>query len=166
MSDISPKYARGGHLQLYRRQTNLRFENIHIGLIFSRPLQPKEDRMASLKSLNIVALPKISSNPTLDRRARVTAKQLLSDSPAKKYPSNPNSALCRGGQCSRMGPTSFSDQVGNQLNSRKVKLPSLEKLPSVIETLIDAVRNGELDEQLAQASKQARPPGSKSKQAG
>jgi len=36
--------------------------------------------MASLKSLNIVALPKISSNPTLDRRARVTAKQLLSDS--------------------------------------------------------------------------------------
>jgi hypothetical protein len=66
-----------------------------------------------------------------------------------------------------MGPTSFSsDQVGNQLNSRKVKLPSLEKLPSVIETLIDAVRNGELDEQLAQASKQARPPGPKSKQAG
>jgi hypothetical protein len=31
----------------------------------------------------------------------------------------------------------------------------LEKLPSVIDTLIDAVRNGELDEQLAQASKMA-----------
>ena len=41
--------------------------------------------MASLKSLNLVALPKASSNPTLDRRARVVArleeqKLLLQDS--------------------------------------------------------------------------------------
>jgi hypothetical protein len=40
--------------------------------------------MASLKSLNITPLPKSSSNPTLDRRARVIVrleeqKQLLSD---------------------------------------------------------------------------------------
>jgi len=41
----------------------------------------------------------------------------------------------------------------------------MEKLPSVIDTLIGASRNGELDEQLAQASKQARPPKPKSKQA-
>jgi hypothetical protein len=36
-------------------------------------------------------------------------------------------------------------------------VPSLERLPSVIDTLITAVRNGELDEQLAQAvAKQGR----------
>jgi len=46
-----------------------------------------------------------------------------------------------------------------------IAVPSLEKLPSVIDTLIAAVRNGELDEQLAQASKQARPPKPKGKQA-
>jgi hypothetical protein len=36
-----------------------------------------------------------------------------------------------------------------------VAVPSLDKLPSMIDTLITAVRNGELDEQLAQASKTA-----------
>jgi hypothetical protein len=34
-------------------------------------------------------------------------------------------------------------------------VPSLDKLPSVIDTLIAAVRNGELDEQWPQASTQA-----------
>jgi hypothetical protein len=34
---------------------------------------------------------------------------------------------------------------------------SLDKLPAVIDTLITAVRNSELDEQLAQAAKQATP---------
>ena len=34
-----------------------------------------------------------------------------------------------------------------------IAVPSLDKLPSVIDTLITAVRNGELDEQLMQGSK-------------
>jgi hypothetical protein len=34
-----------------------------------------------------------------------------------------------------------------------IAVPSLDKLPSVIDTLIAAVRNGELDAQLAEASK-------------
>lgn len=46
-----------------------------------------------------------------------------------------------------------------------IAVPSLEKLPSIIDTLITAVRNGELDEQLAQASKDAKPPKAKSKHA-
>jgi hypothetical protein len=46
-----------------------------------------------------------------------------------------------------------------------IAVPSLEKLPAVIDTLITAVRSGELDEQLAQASAQARPPKSKTKRA-
>lgn len=38
-----------------------------------------------------------------------------------------------------------------------IAVPSLDKLPGVIDTLITAVRNGELDQQLAEASKQATP---------
>jgi hypothetical protein len=38
-----------------------------------------------------------------------------------------------------------------------IAVSSLDKLPSVIDTLIAAVRNGELDEQLAQASNQSTP---------
>ena len=34
-----------------------------------------------------------------------------------------------------------------------IAVPSLEKLPSVIDTLIDAIRNGELDDQLARQVK-------------
>ena len=34
-----------------------------------------------------------------------------------------------------------------------IAVPSTDKLPSIIETLITAVRNGELDEQLAHASR-------------
>ncbi len=36
-------------------------------------------------------------------------------------------------------------------------VPSLDELPSVIDTLIDAVRNGKIDQQLAEASDQASP---------
>jgi len=40
-----------------------------------------------------------------------------------------------------------------------------KKLPAIVDTLITAVRNGELDEQLAQASAQARPTKGKRKAA-
>ncbi len=36
-----------------------------------------------------------------------------------------------------------------------IAVPSLEKLPNVIDTVIQAVRAGELDDQLAQAAKSA-----------
>jgi len=42
-----------------------------------------------------------------------------------------------------------------------IAVPSLDKLPPVIDALISAVRGGELDEQLAQASKAAVVGGSK-----
>ncbi len=38
-----------------------------------------------------------------------------------------------------------------------IAVPSLDKLPSVLDTLITAVRNGEFDEALAQVAKQATP---------
>ena len=40
-----------------------------------------------------------------------------------------------------------------------IAVPSLDKLPSVIDMLISVIRNGELDQQLAQSSKQAVPKG-------
>ena len=46
-----------------------------------------------------------------------------------------------------------------------IAVPSLDKLPSVIDTVIAAVRNGELDQQLADAAKQATAPKPKGKRA-
>jgi hypothetical protein len=46
--------------------------------------------------------------------------------------------------------------------SVSIAVQSLDKLPSAIDTLITAIRNGELDQQLAQASSRIAP---KSKQA-
>jgi hypothetical protein len=42
-----------------------------------------------------------------------------------------------------------------------IAVSSLDKLPSVIDTLITAIRNGELDQQLAEASKHGNPRKSK-----
>ena len=42
-----------------------------------------------------------------------------------------------------------------------IAVPSLDKLPSIFDTLIAVVRNGELDSQLAHASAQAKPPNRK-----
>jgi len=39
------------------------------------------------------------------------------------------------------------------LGKSVITVPSLDKLPTVIDTLITAVRNGELDEQLALVGK-------------
>jgi hypothetical protein len=46
-----------------------------------------------------------------------------------------------------------------------IAVSSLDKLPSIIDTVIAAVRNGELDEQLAQLSAQMKVSKSKSKRA-
>jgi len=144
--------------------------------------------MASLKSLNLVALPKASSNPTLDRRARVVArleeqKLLLQDSAyhrvVRSWSKNEagEKALVESKQ--RVLPWWTAQPNGSYVffirsgwkpiefekGKAAIAVRSLEKLPSVIDALIAAVRNGELDEQLAQASKQARSPRPKSKQA-
>ena len=51
--------------------------------------------------------------------------------------------------------SSFAGQKPIEFEKGKsaIAVPSLDKIPSVIDTLIAAVRNGELDEQLALASK-------------
>ncbi len=144
--------------------------------------------MISLKSLNIIPLPRSGGNPTLDRRTRVIArleeqKLLLNDSTYMRsvrswskdadgtkvlvetkqrvlpwWSAQPNGSLVffiRSG----WKPIEF------EKGKAAIAVPSLEKLPSVIDTMITAVRNGELDEQLAQASSEAKPPKSKNKRA-
>jgi hypothetical protein len=53
---------------------------------------------------------------------------------------------------------SFWKPVEFEKGKAAIAVPSLDKLPSVIETVITAVRNGELDQQLAEATKQATAP--------
>jgi hypothetical protein len=145
-----------------------------------------EDTMASLKSLNIVPLPKSGGNPTLDRRARIIArleeqKLLLNESSYMRSirswskDADGNKTLIETKQ--RVLPWWTAQPNGSYVffirsgwkpiefekGKAAIAVQSLEKLPSIIDTLITAVRNGELDEQLAQASSQAKPPKSKNK---
>ncbi len=142
--------------------------------------------MTSLKSLNIVPLPKSGGNPTLDRRARIVArleeqKMLLNDSTymrsVRSWSKDQEGKKILVETKQRVLPWWNSQPNGSfvffirsgwkpiefEKGKAAIAVPSLEKLPSVIDTLIAAVRNGELDEQLAQASSQARPPKSKAR---
>jgi hypothetical protein len=146
-----------------------------------------EDQMtAALKSLTFTAFQKPSANPTLDRRARVIAhleeqKLLFVDAGYQRtvktwkknetgekslvetkqrvlpwWSAQPNGTYAF---CIRSGWKPIEFEKGKAA----IAVPTLEKLPPIIDTLIAAVRNGELDEQLAQAAKQATPSRPKSK---
>jgi hypothetical protein len=144
--------------------------------------------MTSLKSLNIVPLPKSGGNPTLDRRASVITrleeqKLLLADptymrsvrswlkgEDGKKSLVEKKQRVLPWWNAQPNGPFVFFIRSGwkpieFEKGKAAIAVPSLERLPSIIDTLITAVRNGELDEQLAHASSQARPPKSKNKRA-
>jgi len=143
---------------------------------------------AALKSLSFTALQKPSTNPTLDRRARVIARleeqKLLLADPSYKRPVRSWSKNEAGEKSlvetkQRVLPWWMSQPNGSyaffirlgwkavefEKGKAAIAVPSLEKLTATIDTLIMAVRNGELDEQLDQASAQARPPKGKRKAA-
>ena len=142
--------------------------------------------MTSLKSLTFATLPKSTVNPTLDRRTKIIArleeqKALLRDAAymralrawgkndagekvmvEKKQRVLPCWSAQPNGSCVffvRVGwkPVEF------EKGKAAIAVPSIDKLPSVIDTVIAAVRAGELDEQLAHASAQATPKKSKGK---
>jgi hypothetical protein len=138
-----------------------------------------EDKMAVLKSLTFTTMPTPGGNPMLDRRARVIArfeeqKLILNDpnyirtvrtwvrkdgervmvekhqrvAPWWRQHSNGSYALfVRSG----LKPIEF------EKGKTAIAVPSLDKLPSVIDMLITAIRAGEIDQQLAQMSKQGAP---------
>src|SRR2546422_5125176 len=133
--------------------------------------------MGALKSLTFTALPKIGANPILDRRTNMIArleeqKCLLND---PNYVRTVRTWVKRNGQLTPVdkhqrvlpwwrvdaqGSYVFFVRLGSkpiefEKNKNAVAVPSLDKMPLVINILITAVRNGELDEQLAQTKKPA-----------
>lgn len=142
---------------------------------------------SALKSLTFTTLPKPSANPTLDRRAKTIARleeqKLLFADPnyartvrtwvkkdgektavEKKQRVLPWWSLAPNGSYvffirSGWKPVEF------EKGKAAIAAASLDKLPSVIDTVIAAVRNGELDQKLAEASKQATAPKPKGKRA-
>jgi hypothetical protein len=134
-----------------------------------------EDKMTTLKSLILTTPPKIGANPTMDRRANIIArleeqKRLLSD---PNYTRTVRTWVKKDGQRTavdkqqrvspwlRMNPNgsyvffvrSGWQPIEFEKGKTAIVVPSLDKIPAVIDTLITAVRNGELDEQLAAAKK-------------
>ena len=131
--------------------------------------------MNALKSLTFTTLPTQGANPILDRRAKVIARleeqKLILKDPnytrinrklVKKegarvmveqqqrvplwWRQHPNGSYAL---FVRSGLKAIEFEKGKPA----IAVQSLDKLPSVIDTLITAVRNGELDEQLALGSK-------------
>jgi hypothetical protein len=97
--------------------------------------------MGALKSLTFTALPKIGANHTGSsdeydcalRGAKMSAErsQLRSDG----------------------ADLGEEERIEFEKGKDAIAVPSFEKIPMVIDILINAVRNGELDAQLAQAKK-------------
>jgi hypothetical protein len=136
-----------------------------------------EDKMNSLKSLTFAALPKTDSNPTMERRLRTIARleeQKLVLQNATYVRKIRSFSKVDGVRTSieneqRVSPwwrrnmdgsflftvRSGSKAIEFEKGKAGVSVPTLDKLPAVIDTLIAAVRNGELDSQLAQG---IRPP--------
>jgi hypothetical protein len=139
--------------------------------------QRGQDKMSALKSLTFTTLPKIGANPTLDRRtnmiARLEEQKVLLKDPnyirtvrtwAKK-----DGRLTLVDKQQRVLPWWRVDANGSYvffvpLGSKPIEfekgknaiaVPSLDKIPFVINILVTAVRNGELDDQLAPAKKPA-----------
>jgi Family of unknown function (DUF6641) len=144
-----------------------------------------EDAMTALKSLTFTTLPKIGANPTMDRRANIITrleeqKRLVSD-PAyvrtvrtwvkkdgQRTPVDKQQRVLPWWRMNANGTYAFFVRSGwkpieFEKGKTAIAVPSLDKLPAVIDTLIAAVRNGELDEQLTQAKKP--PTGAKSRKA-
>ena len=133
--------------------------------------------MSALRSLTFTTVPKIGANPALDRRtniiARLEEQKLLLNDP--NYTRTVRTWVKKDGQLMpvdkpqrilpwwrvnadgsyvffvRSGPKPIQFEEGKNA----IAIPSLDKIPLVIDMLITAVRNGELDEQLAQTKKPA-----------
>jgi hypothetical protein len=145
-----------------------------------------EDAMTSLKSLTFTTLPKSTVNPTLDRRTKIIArleeqKALLRDSgymrTVRVWGKSDSGERAMIEKKQRVLPWWSAQSNGTYVffvragwkpvefekGRAAIAVPSMDKLPSVIDTVIAAVRAGELDDQLAHASAQAAPKRAKGK---
>jgi hypothetical protein len=133
---------------------------------------------AALKSLTFTTLPKPGANPALDRRLKVIArleeqKALLHD---PNYTRTVRTSAKKDGERTvtekqqrvlpwlrllANGSYAFFVRSGVkpiefEKGKTAIAVATLDKLPSIIDTLIAAVKSGELDSQLEQSSKQVR----------
>jgi hypothetical protein len=128
--------------------------------------------MSALRSLTFTTIPKIRANPTLDRRtniiARLEEQKLLLNDP--NYIRSTRSWVKKNGHLTPIdkqqrvlpwwrvnadGSYVLFVRIGSkpiefEKGKNAIAVPSFDKMPAVINLLITAVRNGELDEQLAQ----------------
>jgi hypothetical protein len=133
--------------------------------------------MSALSSLTFTTVPRIGANPTLDRRANIIARleeqKLLLNDPSyirtvrtweKKdgqlTPVDKQQRVLPWWRVNEDGSYVLFVRVGSKLiefekGKNAVAVPSLDKMPLVINILITAVRNGELDQQSAQTKKPA-----------
>jgi hypothetical protein len=131
--------------------------------------------MSALKSLTFTTLPKIGANPTLDRRmnmiARLEEQNLLLNDP--NYIRTVRTWVKKDGRLTLVdkqqrvlpwwrvdanGSYVFFVPLGSkpiefETGKNAIAVSSLDKIPIIINVLITAVRNGELDDQLAQTKK-------------
>jgi hypothetical protein len=129
--------------------------------------------MSVLKSLTFTALPPVGANPMLDRRAKIITrleeqKALASDPNFKRTIRrrevkdgttmlvDKQQRILPWWRAAPNGSYALAVRLGNLVEFDKgktaISVPTLDKLPSVIDTLISAIRNGELDAQLEAAS--------------
>jgi hypothetical protein len=143
-----------------------------------RNSQHSVKNMGALKSLTFTTIPRLGANPRLDRRGKIIAlleeqKLLLKDA---KYTRTVRTWVKKDGQLApverqqRVLPwwrvnadgsyvlfvRSGSKAIEFEKGKDAIAVPSFEKIPTVIDILITAVRNGELDDQLAQTKKPPR----------
>jgi hypothetical protein len=133
-----------------------------------------------LKSFTFVPQPKISSDPLIIKRERMVSrledqKKLLADPlfvrRVKRWERKESGEKVLIEKPIRTTKWWQPDQSGGyvmtvKVGARRVEFEkgkaaiavgSVDKLPGIIDTLIKAVRAGELDEQLSQSSKSPRP---------
>jgi hypothetical protein len=133
--------------------------------------------MSALRSLTFTTIPNIGANPTLDRRTKIIARleeqKLLLKDPS--YTRTVRTWVKKDGQLmpveklQRILPwwrlnangsyvffvPSGSKPIEFEKDKNAIAVPSLDKMPLIIDILITAVHNGELDKQLAQTKKPA-----------
>jgi hypothetical protein len=149
-------------------------------------IQHEERKMGALRSLTFTTIPKIVANPILDRRtnmiARLEEQKLLLNDPnyirttrtwvkmnGKLAPIDRQHRVLPWWRVNPDGSYVFFVRLGSkpiefEKGKNAIAVPSFDKIPLVIDILMTAVRNGELDDQLAQAKKP--PTAARSAQAG
>jgi hypothetical protein len=126
-----------------------------------------EMEMTALKSLNFVALPKIETNPVVIRRKEVITRLEYQKSLAKDPKFVRTIKTKTGTKTQKVQPMwrllpdgsyCFVLRVGFKPiefapGKPAIAVPSLDKLPTVIDTLIAAVQKGELDAKIQPAER-------------